>query len=47
MLESAFPLRRVGEPDDIAGAVAYLCSDDARWVTGAVLVVDGGITAKQ
>ncbi len=47
MLESAFPLRRVGEPDDIAGAVSYLCSDDARWVTGAVLVVDGGITAKQ
>lgn len=47
VLESAFPLRRVGEPDDIAGAVSYLCSDDARWVTGAVLVVDGGITAKQ
>ena len=47
MLESAFPLRRIGEPDDIAGAVSYLCSDDAKWVTGTVLMVDGGITAKQ
>lgn len=47
VLESAFPLRRVGEPNDIAGAVSYLCSDDAKWVTGAVLLVDGGITARQ
>lgn len=47
MLESAFPLRRIGEPEDIAGAVSYLCSDDARWVTGTVLVVDGGVMAKQ
>lgn len=46
-LESAFPLRRIGEPDDIAGAVNYLCSDDAGWVTGTVLMVDGGVTAKQ
>lgn len=47
MLESTFPLRRVGEPDDIAGAVSYLCSDDAGWVTGSVLMIDGGVTAKQ
>lgn len=47
MLEATFPLRRVGEPDDIAGAVSYLCSDDAKWVTGTVLVVDGGVSAKQ
>jgi 3-oxoacyl-[acyl-carrier protein] reductase len=47
MLESAFPLRKIGEPDDIAGAVAYLCSDDAKWVTGTVMMVDGGVTAKQ
>ena len=32
----------VGTPDDIAGAVAFLCSDDARFIAGAVLNVDGG-----
>lgn len=47
MLESTFPLRKVGEPEDIAGAVAYLCSDDSKWVTGTVMMVDGGISAKQ
>ena len=36
------PLRRVGSPDDIAQAVLYLASDAAAWVTGAILVVDGG-----
>lgn len=36
------PMRRIGIPDDIAGAVAYLVSEDAQWVTGATLVVDGG-----
>ncbi|KRF10385.1 SDR family oxidoreductase [Nocardioides sp. Soil796] len=39
-----YPLKRLGEPDDIAGAVAYLLSADAAWVTGQTLVVDGGIT---
>ncbi len=38
------PLRRVGQPDDIAGAVRYLLSDDSSFVTGAELVVDGGVT---
>jgi 3-oxoacyl-[acyl-carrier protein] reductase len=47
ILESTFPLRKIGDPDDIAGAVAYLCSEDARWVTGTVLMVDGGVSAKQ
>jgi NAD(P)-dependent dehydrogenase (short-subunit alcohol dehydrogenase family) len=47
MLESTFPLRKVGEPEDIAGAVAYLCSDDSNWVTGTVMMVDGGVSAKQ
>lgn len=46
MLESTFPLRKVGEPEDIAGAVAYLCSDDSKWVTGTIMMVDGGISAK-
>jgi NAD(P)-dependent dehydrogenase (short-subunit alcohol dehydrogenase family) len=36
------PLRRLGEPDDIAGAALFLASDLAAWVTGHVLVVDGG-----
>jgi NAD(P)-dependent dehydrogenase (short-subunit alcohol dehydrogenase family) len=36
------PLARLGSPDDIAQAVLYLASDAAAWVTGAILVVDGG-----
>jgi NAD(P)-dependent dehydrogenase (short-subunit alcohol dehydrogenase family) len=47
VLESTFPLRRIGEPEDIAGAVAYLCSDDSKWITGTVMMVDGGVSAKQ
>ncbi|MGE2689164.1 SDR family NAD(P)-dependent oxidoreductase [Mycolicibacterium pulveris] len=39
-------LRRVGEPSDVAGAVSFLIGDDARFVTGTVLVVDGGATAR-
>lgn len=47
LLESTFPLRVIGEPEDISGAVAYLCSDDSKWVTGTVMMVDGGLSAKQ
>ncbi len=39
------PLGRFGEPDDLAGAVLYLASDESRWVTGTTLVVDGGYLA--
>lgn len=38
------PLGRVGVPEDIAGAVALLLSPDARWITGQVLTVDGGLS---
>ena len=37
------PLGRLGDPEDVAGAVRFLCSDDAAFVTGAVLLVDGGL----
>jgi NAD(P)-dependent dehydrogenase (short-subunit alcohol dehydrogenase family) len=40
-----YPLGRVGEPEDIAAAVAFLASRDAAWITGTTLVVDGGLTA--
>lgn len=40
-----YPLGRVGEPEDIAAAVAFLASSDAAWVTGTTLCVDGGLTA--
>ena len=42
-LHKLYPLGRVGEPEDIAAAAAFLASDDAAWITGVVLPVDGGI----
>ncbi|WP_144627913.1 SDR family NAD(P)-dependent oxidoreductase [Arthrobacter woluwensis] len=41
-LTPLYPLGRVGEPEDIAAAIAFLASDDAAWITGITLPVDGG-----
>ena len=45
-LESSFPLQRIGEPSDISNTILFLCSDKAKWITGAKIDIDGGITAK-
>lgn len=42
--EAATPLRRLGDPDDVAGAVVFLCSPAGRYITGQNLVIDGGAT---
>ncbi len=47
VLEERLPLARVGEPKDVANAALYLASDEANWVTGAILNVDGGKTASE
>jgi NAD(P)-dependent dehydrogenase (short-subunit alcohol dehydrogenase family) len=44
-IAASVPLRRVGDPDDMAGAVIYLASRAGRYLTGAVIPVDGGIAA--
>ena len=41
---AAYPAKRLGVPEDIAGAVAFLLSDQASWITGQTLVLDGGVT---
>ncbi|MFR9806262.1 SDR family NAD(P)-dependent oxidoreductase [Pseudonocardia sp. RS010] len=45
-LDALHPLGGTGTPDDIAWGVVYLASDEARWVTGSELVIDGGYTAR-
>ncbi|WP_433792101.1 SDR family oxidoreductase [Actinoplanes sp. CA-252034] len=41
---ATYPLQRLGNTDDVAGTVAFLCSPDAAWITGQTIVIDGGIT---
>jgi NAD(P)-dependent dehydrogenase (short-subunit alcohol dehydrogenase family) len=45
-LGASLPLGRIGLPQDIAQAVLYLASDEAAWVTGTNLVIDGGAHAR-
>ncbi|WP_084103412.1 SDR family oxidoreductase [Demequina sp. NBRC 110056] len=42
---AAYPMGRLGRPEDVGAAAAYLCSDDAAWVSGQVLGIDGGLLA--
>ncbi|MEY7971437.1 SDR family oxidoreductase [Saccharomonospora xinjiangensis] len=41
---AAYPMKRLGVPSDVAGAVTFLLSEQAAWITGQTLVVDGGVT---
>jgi NAD(P)-dependent dehydrogenase (short-subunit alcohol dehydrogenase family) len=43
-VSAAYPMKRLGLPEDIAGVVAFLLSDQASWVTGQTVVLDGGVT---
>jgi NAD(P)-dependent dehydrogenase (short-subunit alcohol dehydrogenase family) len=43
-VSSGYPLGRLGVPEDVAGAVAFLSGPDATWITGQTIVLDGGIT---
>lgn len=46
-VEEGTPLRRIGQPEDIAGVAVFLASDAAAYITGQTIVVDGGITVKE
>jgi len=43
-VSAAYPMKRLGVPEDVSGAVAFLLSSDAAWITGQTLVIDGGVT---
>jgi NAD(P)-dependent dehydrogenase (short-subunit alcohol dehydrogenase family) len=45
IMESMTPMGRMGQPEEIASAVLWLCSDQASFVTGHAMVIDGGATA--
>jgi len=43
-IKKVIPLKRIGQPEDIARAVAFLASDDAGYITGQIIRVDGGLS---
>jgi dihydroanticapsin dehydrogenase len=45
-MDSEHPIGRIGQPEEVAKAVMYFASDDASWITGAILAVDGGESIK-
>jgi NAD(P)-dependent dehydrogenase (short-subunit alcohol dehydrogenase family) len=47
ILEDRQPLNKIGEPEDVANAVIYLASDEAKWISGVTLNVDGGKSASE
>jgi len=47
VLEDRLPLNRIGEPEDVANAVLFMASDEASWITGIILNVDGGKTSSE
>ena len=44
LVQTVYPLQRIGEPEDIGNCAVYLASDAAKWVTGAIFDIDGGLT---
>jgi NAD(P)-dependent dehydrogenase (short-subunit alcohol dehydrogenase family) len=44
-LQKIMPLGRLGKPEEVAGTIAFLCSEDAAYINGSAIVVDGGMTA--
>ena len=47
VLEERQPLKRIGEPGDVSGAAVFLASDDAKWISGVILNIDGGKSASE
>jgi 3-oxoacyl-[acyl-carrier protein] reductase len=45
MMTNGIPMRRLGTPDEVGAAIAFLASDDASYITGAVIPIDGGLLA--
>ena len=43
-IAETIPMKHLGEPEDIANAIAFLCSNEAKFITGEELAVDGGLT---
>jgi len=43
-IAAGYPLQRLGDPEDIGGVVSFLLSDDAAWMTGQTVVIDGGLS---